>query len=428
MFDSQTFHMPTKLNGLLSSNAAALLVRHAECGPATTRSPRTRPSTAAIGRPRQNARRLRGPWSRIGEPLLLPLGLPIASRVSTRPAAPASPSPTTRSGGTTTLSTANVGTQGYYIGRHLRGPLRLRADDHPARQFDDAARPAPTASSGSPISIARTCRTATARSRSCRRRMFVPNAFVSQEDMVWQDPNSNNYTINGQPGGTSVTGPSPVLPDLSPPTAPPAAGPPRSTGAIPGCSPASSTAPATSSCFDGNIVIFENRPFGIQGRPPARSRRRGTSPRRTIRSNGETVVEAVFGYSTTVITPGGPQAQRAAGYGSAADRTVLLRWSSRHARPGRPARRLDRRRDLRAPAAGRAQPLPELAPGQYPNLPIGGLQNWANKLEWDNLPAQRCYWYQVQKVGTPAPDVPRSTRPIARWSSSSTRTWSRGRS
>jgi hypothetical protein len=42
--------------------------------------------------------------------------------------------------------------------------------------------------------------------------------------------------------------------------------------------------------------------------------------------------------------------------------------------------------------------------GNNPNAP-GGLPNFANKYEWDNLPAQRCYWYQVQKVGTPATDA-----------------------
>ena len=34
-----------------------------------------------------------------------------------------------------------------------------------------------------------------------------------------------------------------------------------------------------------------------------------------------------------------------------------------------------------------------LSPSAYPNP--------TNNLEWDNLPAQRCYWYQVQKVQAP---------------------------
>ena len=36
---------------------------------------------------------------------------------------------------------------------------------------------------------------------------------------------------------------------------------------------------------------------------------------------------------------------------------------------------------------------------------VGGLQNPLNNLEWDNLPAQRCYWYQVQKVGQATDDI-----------------------
>jgi hypothetical protein len=33
-----------------------------------------------------------------------------------------------------------------------------------------------------------------------------------------------------------------------------------------------------------------------------------------------------------------------------------------------------------------------------PTLPLVGVPNPLNKNEWDNLPAQRCFWYQVQKV------------------------------
>ena len=54
-------------------------------------------------------------------------------------------------------------------------------------------------------------------------------------------------------------------------------------------------------------------------------RSRRAASLQTYQVEGETVVEAIFGYSNTVIPPaaaggGGP------GYGSAADRTVLLRW------------------------------------------------------------------------------------------------------
>ena len=39
--------------------------------------------------------------------------------------------------------------------------------------------------------------------------------------------------------------------------------------------------------------------------------------------------------------------------------------------------------------------------GNFPQVvgnAVGGLQNPFNNFEWDNLPAQRCYWYRVQKV------------------------------
>ena len=39
------------------------------------------------------------------------------------------------------------------------------------------------------------------------------------------------------------------------------------------------------------------------------------------------------------------------------------------------------------------------------------MPNPLNKREWDNLPAQRCFWYQVQKV-TPAQADPRHGDPI----------------
>ena len=61
---------------------------------------------------------------------------------------------------------------------------------------------------------------------------------------------------------------------------------------------------ANGTAFEGNIVVFENRPFSIDNGVVA----------------GETVVEGVFGASSNVWPQGGP------GYGAGADRTVLLRW------------------------------------------------------------------------------------------------------
>ena len=76
-------------------------------------------------------------------------------------------------------------------------------------------------------------------------------------------------------------------------------------------------------------------------------------------------------------------------------------------RPRGEGGRLDRRRDLRTKCHRRADPVLEFpaVPGRGPTGTFGGLQNPYNKLEWDNLPAQRCFWYRVQKV-MPATDDP----------------------
>ena len=65
---------------------------------------------------------------------------------------------------------------------------------------------------------------------------------------------------------------------------------------------------STAAIFDGDIVIFENRPFAIDGHRRPR-----------IPVAGETVVEAVFGYS-------GTHAARLRG--RRATNSVLLRWPS----------------------------------------------------------------------------------------------------
>ncbi len=99
------------------------------------------------------------------------------------------------------------------------------------------------------------------------------------------------------------------------------------------------------------------------------------------------MVEAIFGHSGNVQ----------GGYGAGADRTVLLRWYSNQTDPT-------------------VKPGDWIADVTYErnNLTVGtrflqgtglGVPNPFNNGEWDNLPAQRCYWYQVQKV-TPAIDDP----------------------
>ena len=123
----------------------------------------------------------------------------------------------------------------------------------------------------------------------------------------------------------------------------------------------------------------------------------GNFASQTYQVDGETVVEAIFGYSGNIITPAARRAARATARRRPHRPAAVV---DQHARPRRPARRLDRRRDLRAAAGRRLQPLPELAAGRSRSA-LGGSRTGPTSCEWDNLPAQRCFWYQVQKVGTP---------------------------
>jgi hypothetical protein len=154
------------------------------------------------------------------------------------------------------------------------------------------------------------------------------------------------------------------------------------------------------SSFDGNIVIFENRPFGIA--VPEIVPFRPGNPYQDYQVDGETVVEAVYGPSGKVIPPGGPNAAAGVGYGSAADRTVLLRWPDTMPDPvvrvGDWICDVTYERNLSI-SLERFLRWPQLNGG-----PVGGLENWANSREWDNLPAQRCFWYQIQKVTPPLID------------------------
>ena len=132
--------------------------------------------------------------------------------------------------------------------------------------------------------------------------MMVPSIFVSPEDVVWQEATNPNYTVAFL-GGTVGT-PSTVVPDLS--ISKDLSGYSTSTNdwRFSWMITAQQNNSANGAAFEGNIVVFENRPFSIDNGVVA----------------GETVVEGVFGASSNVWPKGGP------GYGAGADRTVLLRW------------------------------------------------------------------------------------------------------
>ena len=122
--------------------------------------------------------------------------------------------------------------------------------------------------------------------------------------------------------------------------------------------------------FDGDIVICENRQFGMDSLP---------SPQKpgvqVFIPAGETVVEAVWGFATSRDPTVPVSATR--GYGSkSAMRTVLLRWPASIPDP-----------DVRVGGwiadvtYERSQPV------------ANGLGGRFNAL----YPGQRCHWYQVTK-------------------------------
>ena len=230
----------------------------------------------------------------------------------------------------------------------------------------------------------------------------VPRIFVSPEDVVWQEATNNNYTLAFNP--TIPVGiPSTVVPDLSITTdgngnrTYQTTADWRYTWMFTGYQ----TSGGNASIFEGSIVIFENRPFAID--PVANPPYSTGLASGAFQVAGETVVEAVFGFSTKV---GIDQAQGfSAGYGVGADRTVLLRWPN--VLPDPVVKAGDWIADVTYERqANVVWTLPN-GPGRFYTLNNGvksGIPNPLNFSEWDNLPAQRCIWYQVQKA-TPPTDV-----------------------
>ncbi len=218
----------------------------------------------------------------------------------------------------------------------------------------------------------------------------VPGIFVSPEDVVWQEAGNLNYTVafSGAPG-TTVNTPSTVVPDLS--LSVDGAGFPTSTNdwRFSWMVTAQQTNGSNGAAYEGNIVIFENRPFSWE---PATT----TTP---AYAAGETVYEGVFGYSNNVSVPSPPvyPAGYTAGYGVGADRTVLIRWSA--ALPDPVVKVGDWIADVTYERAQNTVTSRFLSFG-----PGGGVPNPLNNGEWDNLPAQRCFWYQVQKITPAQPD------------------------
>lgn len=129
----------------------------------------------------------------------------------------------------------------------------------------------------------------------------VPEIFVSPEDIVLQS------TSDSQGAGTV----SPIVPDLAMGGLHPVTGmrTPQNDWKYSWMFTGYQTTSDNVSAFEGDVVVFENRPFGIDSA--------------TGVVEGETVVEAIFGYTGNVKVG---KAGATIGYGTNSGNGILLRW------------------------------------------------------------------------------------------------------
>jgi len=200
--------------------------------------------------------------------------------------------------------------------------------------------------------------------------LSISQTFISPEDIVLQD-SKGVYQDPNATSGVNLATPSTLVPDLS-------------GGGIPTydrrftwlftCRQADVT---DSGVIDGDIVICESRPFAIEA---------VTSPidgSTVAQVAGETVVEAVWGYSSTPdINAVGPKVGLGAGYGYAspsARRSAVLRWPA-------------------------TMPDPDVRVGQW-IADVTYERSSQNLGRFPHVyPGQRCHWYQVVKRTEPTTD------------------------
>ncbi len=192
-----------------------------------------------------------------------------------------------------------------------------------------------------------------------------PGTFVSPEDAIWQDPTVAGYSVPFSLPLQPVTSPSPVLPDLN-----------MSGGALTYdwrftwmfTGRRSDAYNGTS--FEGDVVVFENRPFSIDNGQVA----------------GETVVEAVFGYSGAIV---GQATGATVGYGTGSSTLVILLWPKTD-QNGNP---------IPDPVVKAGSWIADVTYQRNYQLAVNRFANApANAPE----SAQRCHWYQVSHASTPA--------------------------
>jgi len=213
---------------------------------------------------------------------------------------------------------------------------------------------------------------------------MILSTFISPEDVLWQAADGAYLDYNVPTKAVALPAPSPVIPDL-----------------MTSIDPASTLSELTNdwryTCMfvgqqldsyngqilGGDVVVFENRPFGFE---TINNTVTGTS---TTHVAGERVVQAVFGYGTNLIQVGTTATGTSVGVplGSSANNAILLLWPL-----GTPDPEIKtgswvadvtyERRQLVGQTRFQYAPL---VPGSPPPPP-----------------AQRCYWYQVQRVTPPA--------------------------
>lgn len=185
----------------------------------------------------------------------------------------------------------------------------------------------------------------------------VPSIFVSPDDIVFQSSEFQTDAGQNPTGARSAGSASPIVPDMG------NDGVPVQDWRYSWMFTGRRTNAAYGTAYEGDIVVFDSRPLAID---PTTVAGRGVAA-------GETVVEAVFGYSKSVVRLG----TLPYGYGGrAADRTVLLRW----------------RADT---------PDPDVKVGSW-IADVTYERSQAEDARWRDLyPGQRCHWYQVVKK-TPA--------------------------
>lgn len=210
-----------------------------------------------------------------------------------------------------------------------------------------------------------------------------PDIFVSPEDVVWEDS-------DGKQGAANI---SPVVPDLL-------ASGGLTTNYSGGLSindwryswmfTGQQCDANNGTVFDGDVVIFENRQFGIDTGLQSPVNPQGPT---TYQVNGEIVCEGVFGYSTFVFPPN-------VGFSRGADNVVLIRWPA--AMPDPPVQVGGWIADVTYTRSRPASDLRQLATINALSV-LGTTKELASGLSV--APPQRCYWYQVSRKSPPASDT-----------------------